>query len=280
MTVAVAFVVGFLAGRLVWVLLRSTWQETTLSRENFRGRVVPTAGGIALVIAVLLVEAGRTGAGAVHVGTRAGPGTVRTATAIAVVGFAFLGLLDDLVGNRHARGFRGHLAALARGRLTTGGAKLVGGLAVALVAVGALRPGASIGRLLLDACLVALTANLINLFDLAPGRAGKVALVGGGLLVAARRADPSLTAVAVVLGGVLALLLDDLHERVMLGDTGSNAIGAAVGLGVVASCGPDARTVVLVAVLAANVVSELVSFSRIIDALPPLRAFDRAGRLP
>jgi UDP-N-acetylmuramyl pentapeptide phosphotransferase/UDP-N-acetylglucosamine-1-phosphate transferase len=280
MTVLVAFVVGFLAGRLVWVLLRSSWHETALTRENFRGRVVPNAGGIALVLGVAVVEGGRAVAGALKIGTAAGLTSVRAATVIAVAGFAFFGLLDDLVGSGQARGFRGHVAELFRGRLTTGGAKLVGGMAVSLVAVGTLRPGAGAGRLLLDAALVALTANLANLFDLAPGRVGKVSLLAGAALVAVRLAAPELTALAVVLGCVLALLLDDLHERVMLGDTGANAVGAALGVALVATCSPATRTIALGVVLAANVLSELVSFSRIIEAVPPLRAFDRAGRLP
>jgi UDP-N-acetylmuramyl pentapeptide phosphotransferase/UDP-N-acetylglucosamine-1-phosphate transferase len=85
--------------------------------------------------------------------------------------------------------------------------------------------------------------------------------------------------VAVVVGAALALLLDDLQERVMLGDTGANPLGAVLGLGVVAAASPTTRSVVAVVLLVANLLSELVSFSRIIDAVPPLRAMDRAGRI-
>ena len=85
---------------------------------------------------------------------------------------------------------------------------------------------------------------------------------------------------AVVAGAGLALLRDDLHERVMLGDTGANALGAVVGAGVVASCGFSTRLWVLVVLAAANVASEVVSFTRVIEAIPPLRAADRLGRLP
>ncbi len=53
-----------------------------------------------------------------------------------------------------------------------------------------------------------------------------------------------------------------------------------IGLGVVVACGPGGRDVVLVAVTSLNVAGELVSFSRVIDAVPPLRALDRAGRRP
>ena len=66
----------------------------------------------------------------------------------------------------------------------------------------------------------------------------------------------------------------------MLGDAGANVLGAVLGLGVVAACGPGARDVALVAVAAMNVAGEVVSFSRVIESFPPLRALDRAGRRP
>src|SRR3546814_18439165 len=47
--------------------------------------------------------------------------------------FAFLGLLDDLLGDALDRGLRGHVAAALRGRVTTGFVKLGGGAAVAQV---------------------------------------------------------------------------------------------------------------------------------------------------
>jgi UDP-N-acetylmuramyl pentapeptide phosphotransferase/UDP-N-acetylglucosamine-1-phosphate transferase len=74
------------------------------------------------------------------------------------------------------------------------------------------------------------------------------------------------------------LLLDDLHERLMLGDTGANVLGGVLGLGVVLSCGPSVRLVVCVALAALNLLSEVVSFSRVIGAVPPLRALDHWGR--
>jgi hypothetical protein len=82
----------------------------------------------------------------------------------------------------------------------------------------------------------------------------------------------------VVAGAAAAMLLDDLHERLMLGDTGANALGAALGLGVVLSCSFRTCAVTLAVVAGLNLASELVSFSRVIDAVPPLRALDRAGR--
>jgi hypothetical protein len=61
---------------------------------------------------------------------------------------------------------------------------------------------------------------------------------------------------------------------------GANVLGAALGLGVVVACGPLVRTFVLLALVALNLASELVSFSAVIARVPPLRAADRLGRPP
>jgi hypothetical protein len=53
-----------------------------------------------------------------------------------------------------------------------------------------------------------------------------------------------------------------------------------LGLGVVVGCGPSARNLALAVVAALNLAGELVSFTRVIDAVAPLRALDRAGRRP
>jgi UDP-N-acetylmuramyl pentapeptide phosphotransferase/UDP-N-acetylglucosamine-1-phosphate transferase len=279
MGLAGAALVGFLAGRLIWVLVRPALTTPITVRENWRGREVVTAAGIVVPLAVLVVEAGRAVAGAVGAGDADGLSGARALVLIVAVGFGLLGAVDDLLGEGEARGFRGHVAALLGGRLTTGGLKLVGGVAVAVVAVAPLA-GESIGRLVADGALVALAANLGNLLDRRPGRAIKVASVTFVALAVATGAAHALGGVAVVIGAGLALLLDDLHERLMLGDAGANVLGAALGLGVVVSCAPGTRLVVLAIVAALNLLSEVVSFSRVIDAIAPLRFLDRSGRLP
>ncbi len=87
-------------------------------------------------------------------------------------------------------------------------------------------------------------------------------------------------AAAPVMGASLGLLPDDLRERLMLGDTGANVIGAVLGLAVVLGSRESIRLTVMLVLLALNVAAELVSFSRVIDAVPPLRWFDRLGQPP
>lgn len=273
-----ALAVGFVAGRVAWLASRPWFAQPGLTRPNYRNHYIPTATGIVLALALLLVEAGRTAAATFGLGDDEAAQGARLLTVLAVLGFCLLGAVDDVAGSGDHRGFRGHLLALATGRVTTGLFKLLGGAAVALLVVGPVAGGSPL-RLFTDAALVALAANLGNLFDRGPGRTGKVALACFVLLVALAGADDDLTGLAVVVGAAAALLVDDLRERLMLGDAGANPLGAALGLGVVLAAGPTARDVTAVVLLALNLLGEVVSFSRVIDAVPPLRALDRLGTL-
>lgn len=276
-------VLGLLAGALAVVFLRvgapDVLASPVLQRENYRGHTLPTAAGILVVLAVLVVEAGRAVLGALGVGDEPGLTVDRSLVLFAVFAFGFLGFVDDLLGDATARGFTGHVGALARGRITTGFLKLFGGAAVAVVLVAT--PGFASGRrLLVDAVLIALAANLGNLLDRAPGRTLRFALVAYVPLALVLGTSAPGVAIAPAMGAAIALLPDDLGERVMLGDTGANVVGAVLGLGVVLGRGETSRVTALVVVVVLTIVAEVSSFSRIIDRVAPLRWFDRWGCRP
>jgi UDP-N-acetylmuramyl pentapeptide phosphotransferase/UDP-N-acetylglucosamine-1-phosphate transferase len=278
-TLAVLAVAGCLAGLAAWRALCPVLQAPVFARTNHRGASVPTAGGLVPTLAVLVVEGALTLAETALVDTDPDIVAARRVVVLGVMGFGLLGLLDDLAGVGESGGFRGHLRALARGRLTTGGIKLFGGAALALVTVDMARPGpGTTGRLVADAALVALAANLANLLDRAPGRVAKVGLLSAAALAAGTGLSTHLAGPVLVVGALCALVRADLRERVMLGDSGANLVGAALGLGVVLACAPGTRTTVLAVLVALNLTSEVVSFSRVIDRVPPLRWADRLGR--
>ncbi len=272
-----AFVTGFLTGRLLWVLLRRVFAQPGLLRENHAGRMVPVAAGVVVPLAVVIVEVGRVVADRLGIGDSAPSAAARGAVLAGCLGFGLLGLFDDLAGTGDRRGFRGHLSELVHGHLTSGGMKLVAGLAIGLLVAGPWA-GPGLVQLLADGVLVALAANLVNLLDRAPGRAGKSALVAFMVLTSVATSRLLLTGVAVAIGAGAALLLDDLRERLMLGDTGANVLGAVLGIGIVESTLPHVRLIVVIGLLVANLSSEVISFSRVIDAVPPLRFLDRVGR--
>ena len=120
----------------------------------------------------------------------------------AVAAIAAIGLADDLWSGPE-RGFAAHL----RSGRTTGMLKLAGIPLVGLLAT----------RKLSGALLVGLAANALNQLDTKPGRALKAYLAASVPLRAPK-------------GTAVLLLSYDLREMAMLGDAGSNALGALLGL--------------------------------------------------
>lgn len=277
MTLLAGLVLGAAAAFAIWVGMQPVFGRPVFSRQNYRGVTLPTAVGLVIPLAVVATSAALTLL--TTLGWRPDrPGLAALGlTVTATLGFGLLGVLDDVAVDQGASGYRGHVAALARGRLTAGSLKMVAGPAVAIIVVAPVSNDSAV-RLLADGALVALSANLANLFDRAPGRVAKVSLLMAAVLVGVTAAAPTLLGLAVVSGAALALLVPDLRERMMLGDAGANPLGATLGLATVLTVSPVARTWVLVAVLALNLVSERVSFSRVIDRVAPLRALDRMGR--
>jgi UDP-N-acetylmuramyl pentapeptide phosphotransferase/UDP-N-acetylglucosamine-1-phosphate transferase len=243
---------------------RARWQ-----RANYAGDPVSLLAGPALVAGAAL--------GAPL------PGRERVALGLAVAGAGAVGAYDDLCerrmaapagpGGAQAKGLAGHLGALTKGQVTSGTLKLLGLSAVGLAAAALVseRPTDA----LLGGAVVAGFANLANLLDLRPGRCLKVALLHAPVLA---MPGPGGDALAAPLGAAAALLPADLAARTMLGDTGANALGAALGVGVLLNYGRIGRWAHLIGLVGLNLASERVSFSRVIAEHPVLRRVDEFGR--
>ena len=168
---------------------------------------------------------------------------------------AAIGLADDLWSGPE-RGFRAHLGSGA----TTGTLKLVGIPLYALLRT----------RSLSGALLVGLTANAVNQLDTRPGRALK-AFGLGALLVGGVPKRALATAVL--------LAPYDLREMGMLGDGGSNALGAVLGFSSVERLTGWRRWSAIGALSLLTVAGERRSLGSVIEATPVLRDVDRLGRI-
>lgn len=236
-----------------------------LARTNFAGRGVTLAEGPAWVAGAA--------AGAL---VAADPAAVLVAVAPGAVG-----LVDDLAGDSAVKGLAGHLGALRRGRVTSGVLKMGALTTTALLAATLEQRARGAGNMpraqtVVDAGLVAGTANLLNLFDLRPGRALKVTLaLAVPLLAASPAARPGLAA---GVGASVGALPSDLAGRSMLGDCGANASGALLGQAAVRALPPRGRLLSLGGVAALTLLSERVSFSALIAGNPVLRRLDEWGR--
>ncbi len=337
-SVAIAVFAGWLLPAWAMKRLMPSLERGGMRVTNFRGASIPTGLGIvwlvwaagaavvgALVSYVRLTFLATSGGGQGDVWSAAlltAPlRTILDALPLLLVVGAFgFGLVDDVFGDPSAKGFRGHLRALAGGRLTTGGLKLlgIGGLALAAALPLSQEVTAPDGRwrlpltaLVVWACaalVIALSANLVNLTDLRPGRALKVYslmatigvaiaiwpsstvasaafafITGGGVSPALDLVwvgGMKLSLLAMALGPVVAVWRYDLGERAMLGDAGANAMGALAGF-LLAWRSPLWLLALLAVVLVAlNLASERVSFSAVIDRVRLLAWIDGLGRLP
>jgi hypothetical protein len=228
---------------------------------------VPRVLGIGLAVAAVagtVVAAAGGGAGSAGWGALAGCLLVFAA-----------GLVDDLAP-AGPRGVWNHLRAAMAGRVSTGILKLVvaTGAAAVVLALQPERPGyVRVAAVV----LLAASANAWNGMDVRPGRALKAFVPPALAFVVWGDLEHAPAIAGLFAGAVIALPLD-LAERAMLGDAGSNLLGFAAGLGL-ADVLPDPWVVVAAALaVGLNVLAETVTFSRIIEAAPPLRFVDRLGR--
>lgn len=273
---------GLLLSAAIAAALAGSWlrdmARTGLVRSNFRGSDVAFPAGAVLVafslfaLAPLAVLDDRADLDLLDPELRR--------WAVYILGVALLGLVDDALGRGAARdtarGWRGHARAILGGGFSTGAIKAVG--ALALAAYAASGRGQQGLDYVADLALLLLATNLFNLLDLRPGRAEKVfAVLLAGLCLGGTTLEP-LELLGVFVGPVLVVAVFTLRERAMLGDTGSNLIGALAGVAMLETLSGDGRLIALGVVAALTVYGEFRSISATIDALPPLRWLDRLGR--
>jgi UDP-GlcNAc:undecaprenyl-phosphate GlcNAc-1-phosphate transferase len=244
-----------------------------LERENYRGRRLPLPAGVAIAIAaalalvplVALDELARLNLFSDEL----------RLVALYALGVCLLGLLDDVLA-AEPRGWRGHGAAVLKGGLSSGALKAAGSLGLAMFTLS--DQGLAAGQFLVAVGVLVLATNLFNLLDLRPGRSFKV-FVSLGVALTAIHLDPGpAIALGLFLGPVLVVGFHDLRERAMLGDTGSNLLGALAGLWIVLSLGLTGQLIALGLLAAVTVYGEFRSISELVDRNPLLRRLDSLGR--
>jgi UDP-N-acetylmuramyl pentapeptide phosphotransferase/UDP-N-acetylglucosamine-1-phosphate transferase len=251
-----------------------TLGESRLAMENFRGATLPFPAGTIVVAAAAIAAGPLALLQELGVADDVLRPELRT-IAVYGLGVAFLGLLDDALGGA-PRGWRGHGAAVLRGGISTGALKAAGSLGLALYALSGL--GYGDGEYLLAAAVLVLCTNLFNLLDLRPGRSVKAfVLLGAGLTIGSGDLDP-LWALGLFAGAAVVVGAFDLRERAMLGDTGSNLVGALAGLWIVLTLDTLGQAIALAIVLAITIYGEFRSISSWVERTPLVRQLDSLGR--
>ncbi len=254
-------------------VVRKRLVEADMQRENYRGVRLAVPLGVAIVPAALIAL--------IPIALLARLTTLDIFPAdlsivIAFIpGVALLGLVDDVMSGE-SRGLRGHIAAAGRGQFSSGILKAAGTLGLALLVASSV-PGSDTDFFLAAAVLV-LATNAFNLLDLRPGRSVKtLVLLGIGLTVSTQLSEPA-AALGIFLGPVLVCGFYDLREKAMLGDAGSNVIGALAGVWIVLTLDPSEQVIALAILLLINLYGEFRSISTLIEKVPGLRHLDSFGR--
>lgn len=260
--------------------------EAGFMRTNFAGRDLPVPTGLVIPLAAI-AALGVAAPLDRLVDDRILAGTGLAGAMLYVIGVCLLGTIDDLLGTpaiegslgrNDPRGVRGHAKATLRGRFSTGAIKAIGAFGLAAFAVGLIVPDDT--GYLIGVALVVVTTNLFNLLDLRPGRALKAFFaLTCGLAIGTWEIGPLWTLGAFI-GALPVLARYDLSEKGMLGDTGSNALGAVVGLWMVFVLDTTAQSVALGIAILLTLYGEFRSISQLIDRTPVLRFLDQLGRRP
>lgn len=237
--------------------------------ENYRGRAIPVIGGMAFVPVML-------SASLLMMLLKPENSKVYGNYLILVLCTGFAGIVDDLVGAGGPKGLLRHLKSTMEGRLTTGFIKALAGLlAACIVSLGA----ATNFEFAINAALIALCTNTVNLFDLRPGRAIKLYLTSSFLLLFNMYGEFfNVLPVLMLCFSAFIFLAYDLNEVCMLGDTGANILGSTLGYHIALVLGLELKLPILVLLVFINLLAEKVSFTEIIKRHRLLDYLDKLGR--
>jgi UDP-GlcNAc:undecaprenyl-phosphate/decaprenyl-phosphate GlcNAc-1-phosphate transferase len=277
---------AFGAGLLVFRVLARTLQRGGHVRMNFMGREIPTSLGVGFVmLAFLMLLASALVFG--NITNYAGP------LAIVVCGFGLLGLLDDVIQVRESGGFRGHLErAGSEGVISTALLKAFFGLMLSLTAAALFWRAEGVLMVVIDTLIVTLSANAINLLDVRPGRAIKGFLAATLFILIGstigRFIDGGIAGISPItwyligpfLLWAVAFAAIDFTCRGMMGDAGSNTLGAVLGILIVWELSVQNRAISLGLLIGFHLFSEAISISALIERTPALKWLDSIGIRP
>ena len=264
------FCIGIAITLLSIPMISKMLENSGMIRENYRGDMIPVGLGLVFIPTLVINSI-------ILIYSNIVPEKIIMIYMLlfASIAMSFVGIIDDSLGNRGVTGLIGHFKALFKGSLTTGAFKaLLGGFVGLTLAVTLSK---SIPNIIVATLVVALSTNMMNLFDLRPGRAIKayVILV---IIIFLASAKFNREVMMLIVPAVLAYFYFDLRALTMMGDAGSNVLGVSIGVFIVSSFDLPVQLVSLVLLVAIHVLTEKFSLTKIIENNKFLNYLDRLGR--
>lgn len=266
----IIFLLGLIGTYLMIPLFKNLLVESNCIRPNYKGEMIPVSMGIVFLPMIII------------------NGIIVAFFTVDFVSIAclflfifgmmamfFAGIIDDTIGNRDVSGLKGHFKSLFKGKLTTGGFKaLFGGFVGLIISVSISK---NITDIIVNTLIIALSTNLMNLFDLRPGRAIKVYLVIMITIFITLTGYIKILPL-LILPNVLAYFNFDLKAKAMMGDAGSNVLGISIGILMAFGYTLNVRVGWLVFLVLIHLLTEKFSLTKIIEKNKVLNFIDRLGR--
>ena len=264
------FCIGIAITLLSIPMISKMLENSGMIRENYRGDMIPVGLGLVFIPTLVINSI-------ILIYSNIVPEKIIMIYMLlfASIAMSFVGIIDDSLGNRGVTGLLGHFKALFKGTLTTGAFKaLLGGFVGLTIAVTISK---SIPNIIVATLVVALSTNMMNLFDLRPGRAIKVyTLLAIIIFIASAKFQREV--MMLILPAVLAYFYFDLRALTMMGDAGSNVLGVSLGVFIVSSFGLAVQVVCLILLVLIHILTEKFSLTKIIENNKFLNYLDRLGR--
>ena len=264
------FCIGIAITLLSIPMISKMLENSGMIRENYRGDMIPVGLGLVFIPTLVINSI-------ILIYSNIVPEKIIMIYMLlfASIAMSFVGIIDDSLGNRGVTGLIGHFKALFKGSLTTGAFKaLLGGFVGLTLAVTLSK---SIPNIIVATLVVALTTNMMNLFDLRPGRAIK-AYVILAIIIFLASTKFNREVMMLIVPAVLAYFYFDLRALTMMGDAGSNVLGVSIGVFIVSSFDLPVQLVSLVLLVAIHVLTEKFSLTKIIENNKFLDYVDKLGR--
>ncbi|WWD84491.1 hypothetical protein TEGL_29240 [Terrisporobacter glycolicus ATCC 14880 = DSM 1288] len=266
----IVFLLGLIGTYLMIPLFKNLLIDSNCIRPNYKGEMIPVSMGIVFLPMIIIN------------GIIVAFFTIDAISMLCLFLFIFgmmamffAGIIDDTIGNRDVSGLKGHFKSLFKGKLTTGGFKaLFGGFVGLVISVSISK---NITDIIINTLIIALSTNLMNLFDLRPGRAIKVYLVIMITIFITLTGYIKILPL-LILPNVLAYFNFDLKAKAMMGDTGSNALGISIGILMAFGYTLNVRIGWLVFLVLIHLLTEKFSLTKIIEKNKLLNFIDRLGR--
>ncbi len=268
----IIFVISLLATIAVIPFIRGMLLSADITEKNYKNNIIPVGMGITFIPVIII------NAIVLRWFFKDDPDALRLLLIFlaGIMTVMTMGLIDDLMGNRSTLGLRGHIKSLLKGKLTTGGLKAVVGGLISLL-IGSLF-SLDIIEIIVNALIIALFTNLINLLDLRPGRAIKGFLLLSILFIAIGLSAEIRVILISSVAYAAAYLPQDIKAKSMMGDVGSNALGAILGIATAAGYNITVKYIILGLLILTHIITEKYSLTKIIEKNPVLNYFDKLGR--